>query len=311
MVLEFFPDLKFWKATLRIICLFRLLSPSDGDHHHHQPQNECSPDAACDHPGVHIVLASTIPPQHHQVSPHHQFKSSLHWWHTGGLASSTRILISSWTNPSSISKLLPNSSLSSMPWWIQSYTGANKFCNKKNKENTKNSSLMSGSVRRSVLGCCARILRPTTPHQVTIMTIVKTRWYNCENQVIELWRFENNETLWSHKYDTDFFPPCKEGFWQVLTSGWLIIEEASSTYLIYEYLVKDIVILTTDSCVARINGRKMPTVLSWESPAIYSWRVSCLCAFTATAKTTLFEIWGVPFYGYPVLFVYQIAKKNL
>ena len=106
----------------------------------------------------------------------HLFESSLHWWYTGGLASSTRILISSWTNPSSISKLLPNSSLSSMPWWIQSYTGANKFCNKKNKENTKNSSLMSGSVRRSVLGCCARILRPTTPHQVTIMTIVKTRW---------------------------------------------------------------------------------------------------------------------------------------
>ena len=28
------------------------------------------------------------------------------------------------------------------------------------------SSLMSGSVRRSVLGCCARILRPTAPHQV-------------------------------------------------------------------------------------------------------------------------------------------------
>ena len=25
---------------------------------------------------------------------------------------------------------------------------------------------MSGSVRRSVLGCCARILRPTAPHQV-------------------------------------------------------------------------------------------------------------------------------------------------
>ena len=27
---------------------------------------------------------------------------------------------------------------------------------------------MSGSVRRSVLGCCARILRPTAPHQVYI-----------------------------------------------------------------------------------------------------------------------------------------------
>ena len=25
---------------------------------------------------------------------------------------------------------------------------------------------MSGSVRRSALGCCARILRPTAPHQV-------------------------------------------------------------------------------------------------------------------------------------------------